>query len=486
MRFLIPLVLLILAGAPSGLAHVGSPDIFYEAPAGPYRLLVTIRPPVVVPGVAEIEIRAASAEVREIHIVPLPLTGPGAKFAPTPDLARQSKDDRQFFTGALWMMTSGSWQVRIRADGSKGSGEMSVPVPALASRTLSMQKGLGTVLLVLLLVLGVGAVSIVGASVREGQLEPGLAPLPSHVRRSYLAMGITAAVVLAAVYLGNSWWNSEAGNYQRILFRPLELATALEPGGKLELRLNDPGWFPWRRVDDLIPDHDHLMHLYVIHLPEMDRVWHLHPQAVGPGRLEQQLPAMPAGRYQLYGDIVHENGLPETLAAEVVLPEIAGQPLAGDDSGGAGPRLSQADAKRTAVDLPDGYRMIWQRGSGVLHARRPMAFRFLLESPGGKPAQDVELYMGMPGHAAFIRTDRSVFAHVHPSGSVPMAALSLVEQSASGDPHAAHRMHMASSGLPAEVSFPYGFPKPGRYRIIVQMKRGGSIETGVFDAQVEN
>ena len=45
---------------------------------------------------------------------------------------------------------------------------------------------------------------------------------------------------------------------------------------------------------------------------------------------------------------------------------------------------------------------------------------------------------------------------------------------------------MGAASLPAEVSFPYGLPKPGVYRIFVQMKRGGQIMTGMFNATVEN
>ena len=39
--------------------------------------------------------------------------------------------------------------------------------------------------------------------------------------------------------------------------------------------------------------------------------------------------------------------------------------------------------------------------------------------------------------------------------------------------------------ITADVSFPYGFPAPGRYRIFIQMKHGGTVETGVFDADAK-
>jgi hypothetical protein len=133
--------------------------------------------------------------------------------------------------------------------------------------------------------------------------------------------------------------------------------------------------------------------------------------------------------------------------------------------------------------------MVWERDTGSLRTRRPTFFRFKLEDSHGKPAQDMELYMGMPGHAAFVRTDRSVFAHVHPSGSVPMASLSLTQNAGDGGMAGMDHSgmdHSMTQALPPEVSFPYGFPKPGDYRIFVQVKRGGTVETGVFDARVEN
>ena len=61
---------------------------------------------------------------------PLRAVGEGSENAPPPDRMERSLADTQFFTGKLWLMASGSWQVRMEVLGAKGKGEMAVPVPA--------------------------------------------------------------------------------------------------------------------------------------------------------------------------------------------------------------------------------------------------------------------------------------------------------------------------------------------------------------------
>ena len=85
-------------------------------------------------------------------------------------------------------MESGALQVRVLVDGAQGRGELSVPVPASAQRTLPMEKPLAGLLLALMLFLAVGVVCIVGAIAREGNLEAGEIPDRSHKRRAYVVM----------------------------------------------------------------------------------------------------------------------------------------------------------------------------------------------------------------------------------------------------------------------------------------------------------
>jgi hypothetical protein len=125
--------------------------------------------------------------------------------------------------------------------------------------------------------------------------------------------------------------------------------------------------------------------------------------------------------------------------------------------------------------------MIWERDPNPIHAGRPLWFRFRVEDQKGKPAQDLEPYMGMAVHAEFVSVDRTVFAHIHPEGSVAMAAVALANPSAENPDAMVNMTHAAPA---AEIAFPYGFPKAGDYRLFVQVKRAGQVETGVFDVKV--
>jgi len=87
--------------------------------------------------------------------------------------------------------------------------------------------------------------------------------------------------------------------------------------------------------------------------------------------------------------------------------------------------------------------------------------------------------MGMAAHLVVTTHDGSVFAHLHPAGSVSMAAMQKFADGASADPHAGHDMPLEGA-----VAVPYAFPKAGPYRIFVQIKRGGQVKTAAFDVDV--
>lgn len=463
-RIAIALLLAAIAPQPRASAHVGSPDVFVESHAGPYRLLVTVRPPHAIPGVADVEVLTTSDDIREVRIVPLPLTGPGAQFAPVADRAERSAEDPRLFTGHLWLMSAGAWQVRVTIAGDRGEGMLSVPVPTLPQSTLAMSTGLRATLFALMLLLAAGFVGIVSAMAREARLGAG-EPTDRRARwRGRIAGAVATLVVGGIVFLGNMWWGVEASSYARYVYKPLIATPSVTADARLRLDLRDPGWIGSRRLDDFVLDHGHPMHLFVVS-PALDRLWHLHPAETATGAFEQRLPEMPAGQYEMFADLVHATGVSETVTGQLKTAAIQGAPLSGDDS---------AWAEGAAAEVG---KIVWVRDDTPLVTKRLTILTFRVEDASGQPVRDLELYMGMPGHAIVVRRDLKVFAHVHPSGSAPMAAMNIAMPQA-----ASHASHEAAP--PSTVTFPYGFPQAGAYRIFVQVKRAGRVETAVFDADI--
>ena len=454
----------------AGTAHVNSPDVYYDGYAGPYHLLVTLRPPAVVPGVAQVQIRSVSNDVSEIKILPLRMIGVGAKMAPLPDPAKRSQTIPNSLPAACGSWCAARGKCRWKSQDKKAWHSLMclfLQSPPVRSRCMP---GLGILLAFLGLALAAGLIGIIFAATRDAELKAGERPAPAQMRRGRVGLAVATAIVLAAFILGNKWWGSEASANDRLNYRIPNMQPSLTGGSLLRLHLDNPNEAePTRfrteqpdriRLDDLIPDHGHLMHLFIVRMPDMKAFWHLHPDQTQPGDFAVNLPIMPEGQYKLYADIVHHTGFPETQVATVNLPAVTGEALSGDDAGA----LDLAPADKVA-QLSGGYRMVWQRDElsskdpsskdlsfkdHAFKANQPYWFRFRVEDKDGKPATDLEPYMGMAAHAAFISTDGNVFAHVHPAGSVSMAAVDLAE----GRSQKSGMENMDHAAPSAEVSFP--------------------------------
>lgn len=498
MRRQIPLAAVLLASLFLW-GHVGSPNVFFEGQAGPYPVRVIVRPPQVIPGIAEITVRVKTPEASEVSTVTAqPLHWSAAGGAPPADVAVPFPGEPGLFSAQLWMMASASYSVRVQVAGADGEGTVLVPVSTAPLQVLEMQRGMGIGLALFGLVLFAGAVTIVGAAVRESVLEPGDAPDPGRIRRARIVAALTAVLLALALWGGKNWWDAVEREHQGRLYRPYEITAGVPAQGEgdpaLEIAIRDERW-GGRDWTPLMPDHGKLMHLFLLREPGLDAFAHLHPTPIegtdGQG-FRTVLPPLPPGTYRLYGDITQESGYAQTLLATVQLPAgLAGVPASAsldpDDSwhlaGSPG-----SPASGLTAPLAGGLTMTWERGSEPLVAGRETDLRFAVRTPEGSPAP-LEPYMGMLSHAVVTRHDGQVFVHLHPMGSVSMAAqqafASRETKTGEMDP-SAHAMHDPArpGDHSGEVSFPYEFPQPGRYRIWVQVKSGGQVRTGAFDAEV--
>jgi hypothetical protein len=484
-------------------AHVGSPDVWYEGSAGPYHVVVYVRLPGVIPGIADINVQVADGGPERVTAVVNLYDASGG--APPPDVAEPVGSGGWYAT-RLWIMAPGSNSVTVTVRGEKGTGTAVVPVAAVPSRRLPLQRALAVLLGGLALFLFAGIVTIAGAAVREGVLPPGEAPSRRRVLGARAAMAGTALIAGLLLLGGWTWWDGEDRSFREGMYRPFPAAARILDGGPrrvLRLEIADSGWAMrgdsvWLRQHSrqawppLVTDHGKLMHLFLVRQPDMDAFAHLHPVTADSVHFDAPLPALPAGRYRVFADIVHESGFAKTLVTSIDLPAPA-LPARGDSAGDDGLYLGAASSGRAG--LPDGATITWDRAGTPLVAGAPAALRFTVKEPDGRPAS-LEPYLGMPGHAVVARDDGAVFIHLHPMGTVSPAAQETFTLRRQGDTAAGAigsriaSRDSAMAGMEAafpggRLSFPYAFPQPGRYRIWVQVKRRGRVETAAFDARVQ-
>lgn len=472
---------LVVLAALLSMAHVGSPDTFFAGQAGPYHVRVSVRLPGVIPGRAQVTVRIPESTDAGAYRIGIRAGqwNVGLTGAPPPEPAVPVPGDPTLYAAEIWFMTASSYQMAVDVEGPSGSGTATVPVMAIATEERPMPPWLGGVLAALGVLLTAGLLTLVGAAVRESVLPPGEEPDRTRRWRARFATAATCALAVLILWGGSAWWEAEADAYRRFVrYRPFTAtASVVERDGAaaLTLGIRDSRWTgkpaPGSRYNGLMPDHGKLMHLFLVR-EDLDAFAHLHPVARSAAALDfdAALPPLPPGRYRVYGDIVHESGYSQTLVSAVDMPP----PAAGRGTDPDDAWLSGA-AAGSSVPLGDGTQLVWSPPAAIA-AGEEATLAFTVRDATGAVAA-VEPYMGMAAHVIVGSHDHRVFAHLHPSGSISMAALQKFSQAP------AHGAHAASAAGRVEV--PYAFPRPGAYRMWVQVKRAGQIKTVAFDVDVE-
>jgi hypothetical protein len=299
-----------------------------------------------------------------------------------------------------------------------------------------------------------------------------------------------------------------------------------------------------RKMNYLVPDHGKLMHMFLVKAGALDVFAHLHPRRGDSVTFVTQIPDLPAGKYWIYADITRLSGFAETIIDTLNIPETiyrqASNPsglsrmVDKDDTYFISNAINSKNFTRPSVNavmcgapgvetkLQDGTSAVWvQKPGQELKAGELTELTFEMLDENRKPAK-LEPYLGMMAHAVILKDDGSVYIHLHPSGSYSMGSQkALLDRMAFHQPlnkylpapavfaDSVNRMVARLDGMNEDernqllmagmmpnktssnehnahqISFPYTFPQPGKYRIWVQTKRNGKILNSAFDADVK-
>jgi uncharacterized membrane protein len=237
---------------------------------------------------------------------------------------------------------------------------------------------------------------------------------------------------------------------------PFDLRLAADPTSSdpLKLRLRFIPLQDGKVIPQLPIVHEHPLHLTIVS-QDLSFFAHVHPIPRGDGSLEIEFPFPHPGPYLLFAEYMPIGQrdqifrFPLAVATSELLTD-ADPPL----------ELDAGDAKPIPGDPNMTAQLICQPRVPTAGVHTMLIFHL---ADRGHPVIDLQDYMGAMGHCAIISQDTYSFLHCHPEQLVPCTA--------------------DSRGGPT-IAFHALFPRPGRYKIWGQFKRGDRIVVADFVVDV--
>jgi hypothetical protein len=205
---------------------------------------------------------------------------------------------------------------------------------------------------------------------------------------------------------------------------------------ELRFTIDGPDGAPVTGFDQL---HERRMHLIVVRR-DGTGFRHLHPEMDAAGTWTVPVELDAAGVYRAFADF-SVAGEQQTLATDLFVS--------------GGPFEARPFPAPRPVDKTAGYEARLDAGDPVAGEPTPLTFTV---NRGGRPVEDLAPYLGAKGHLVALREGDLAFLHAHPEEDHGVAA--------------------------EEIEFAATFPTPGRYRLYLQFRHEGAVQTAQFTVAV--
>lgn len=200
---------------------------------------------------------------------------------------------------------------------------------------------------------------------------------------------------------------------------------------------------PWTTYNIV---NEKLLHLIAVS-EDMQQYEHLHPDYVGEGKFVVGYTTPAEGTYYLYAEFA-PTATTEALASAVLQTQNA--PAVGNV-----PRLSET----TRVQQSGGYSVQLNTDQTLRTAQTYQLSFKVRDITSGQELTSFEPYLGVLGHLAIIHENKQTYLHVHPT--------------------------QANPGNTRSIDFSAQFTQPGMYRLYLQFKVNGQLQTVAYTVAVQ-
>jgi len=229
-------------------------------------------------------------------------------------------------------------------------------------------------------------------------------------------------------------------------------------------------------VKDLQVVHEKPLHLLIVS-KDLAEFYHIHPEPTSDGSYRVQHTFPNGGDYKFYADFTPPNAKQVVESIDVKV------------SGAERPKVALVADKKLEKSV-DGLK-VTMKPSAKIEAGQELTLDFAaFDAVTGKPATDLQNYLGELAHFVIISEDLVDFVHAHPMAKGErMDGMKMDGDMKEKDHNADGHSHGADSketNKPSayEVSAHTAFPRAGLYKLWAQFQRGGKVISVPFIVNV--